>query len=71
MEKQNETPVCVTESDLGTRLKKGDLIECSNCGGQHETELAKNADGVETDTLMFVQCSGKSFCVGIAGRRWK
>jgi DNA-directed RNA polymerase subunit RPC12/RpoP len=62
---QPETPFIVMDSDLDESLQKDELIECPNCGEEHQIKLAKNAEGVETNRLMFVYCGGKSFCVGI------
>lgn len=65
-------PAVVMESDLGEPVKKDDLVDCpAGCGQKHPAQPATTSDGAETDVLLFVNCNGKSFAVGIDGRRWK
>ena len=47
-------------------LKKGDKVKCARCGKKHVVECGTEK-GVETNTLMYVKCRGKTYIVGMDG----
>jgi len=47
--------------------KKGMLIECLKCGGEHSLECGKS-DGKEDDTIMFYECNGHIYLGAVAGK---
>ena len=44
-------------------VEVGDMIECTNCGGEHKLEKAG-----DSETLLFYECQGQYKLGGIAGR---
>jgi hypothetical protein len=51
-------------------LKKGDLVRCKNCDGEHEVKCGKDKEtGEETDLLMFYTCGDTSYLAGVSGKK--
>ena len=48
--------------------KKGDMVFCSNCGGEHPLECGTDEDGNESNLLMFYKCGEESFLGAVAGK---
>lgn len=56
--------------DLGEPVRKGELIDCPSCGGQHEVRCGTDANtGEESPLLQFYTCGEKSYLCGIKGQR--
>lgn len=51
-------------------VKKGDRIECDQCGGVHDVALGKDESGAESPMLQFIRCdrADASYLVGVAGK---
>ena len=56
------------ELDQMPLLKKGDVIQCQKCGGEHTTECGKDKDGKESSAILFYTCRGTAYIAGVGGR---
>jgi len=65
------------ELDPSNKIKKGDLVKCTTCGGAHpvalgsssrfDTKLNKLVDDGESNAMQFYSCGKKCFMCGIDG----
>lgn len=49
------------------KCKEGDIVFCSNCGGEHPLECG-TSKGKKSDLIMFYKCGENLFLGAIAGR---
>lgn len=49
------------------KCKKGDMVFCVNCGGEHPLECGTSEDK-ECDLLMFYKCGDKTYLGAVDGR---
>lgn len=54
--------------DKLSSVKKGDMVFCKNCGGEHPLECCIDESGVESDSLMYYKCGEKTFLGAIDGK---
>lgn len=50
-------------------IKKGDKILCSVCHRKHLVSAGTDADGKESDIMLFYRCGKNTYLAGIAGKR--
>ena len=50
------------------RIRKGDVVECPHCGGEHIAQAATNEDGSESELILFYSCGESTYIAAVAGR---
>lgn len=60
--------MAIGNDELGEPMANGDVIRCPLCDNYHFVELARDAEGKQTDALMFFSCGADTRICGVSGR---